>query len=394
MFISIFFGTIAITVIIIYVYMSKITIIASIYEKHLFFKSSVPEIFISYKSEDSNIVRKVAESLMSLGYSVWIDQYRIPIEEQLSSKPKFTKYLKSGIDSSKKAIVFTNNRYTNSPWCLFEIKRIIDRYPQSSIFEVQIPNDLSIRKKFKDDQVILNKLNKLPSIEYIPAQHDSTFPQRLMRKLSFYSIMHKYDHRKPNKYKNKSSNESYLKINHANISFNTSGWKAKRPRPIKMVNTTLIFGQWLYFKKIDNVRFQLHIIVQHTSEQKRPRKISEEYIDDRIIMADNLKRAAYHSEVYTEQAGLTCDLVGIHLVSLLGLSHFAITYYMTNKKYFLLYPRYIRKYILTFFGHGTSKDVDIILTVTANNNRNIGDLSSFFSYMPIFDEFVDSAIFG
>ena len=38
-------------------------------------------VFLSYKSEDSNLVRQVAEQLIGCGIDVWFNEYRILLGE-------------------------------------------------------------------------------------------------------------------------------------------------------------------------------------------------------------------------------------------------------------------------------------------------------------------------
>ncbi|MDY6988901.1 MAG: toll/interleukin-1 receptor domain-containing protein [Thermodesulfobacteriota bacterium] len=372
-----------------YMVISRITHVVAIFEKHNFFKEASPQIFISYKSQYSIQVAAVAEALMALGYKLWFDQYRIPLEERLSSKPQFAQYLKEGIDACDKAILFTNRLYSKAEWCIFEIEEILDRYSEGSVFEVQIPNDFAIRSALRGNEARLCKLNNVPTIEWNFGRDNLDYVGRIMDGLQRAGIIHPKDARRPKMTYETKSGKSQLRIEHANICFDTSSWQGNRLSDKR--DDARIFGQWIYGREVGNVQLYLHILAQHSTESQRPRVISDEDLDDRQVVQDNLKIAKYHTEIFARQARLRYDLVGIHLVPLLGLSHLAITYFVASDIFFFLYPCYMRKYVLTFPGHDTDKDVDVILTVKVHNKEKIGDLADFLSYMPVFAEFVHSA---
>ncbi len=101
--------------------------------------------FISYKSEDVNLVRGVAERMMALGVDVWFAEYRILPENY----EQFEEILGKGLREATHAIVFTNRRWSESTWCRFEIKRLLDRIrDKSNIIEICIPKEKEPHQKF------------------------------------------------------------------------------------------------------------------------------------------------------------------------------------------------------------------------------------------------------
>lgn len=93
------------------------------------------DIFISYKSEDVALARAVADHFLSLGVRVWFAEYQV----LLQNYSRFQKAIDYGLRNSGAAILFTNNRYINSPYCRHEVEQLLKRLPPEKIFEIMIP---------------------------------------------------------------------------------------------------------------------------------------------------------------------------------------------------------------------------------------------------------------
>ncbi len=104
-------------------------------------------VFVSYKSEDSNLVRPVAEQLIACGLDVWFNEYRILVSEY----ERFQDGIDAGLARATHAVVFTNNRWAEARWCTHEmdglLKHIEDR---SRIVEVAIPSENRPREVYPD----------------------------------------------------------------------------------------------------------------------------------------------------------------------------------------------------------------------------------------------------
>lgn len=104
-------------------------------------------VFMSYKSEDSNLVRRVAEQLIACGIDVWFNEYRILVGEY----ERFQEAIDEGLARATHAVVFTNNRWAEARWCNHEmdglLKHIADR---SRIVEVAIPSENKPREVYPD----------------------------------------------------------------------------------------------------------------------------------------------------------------------------------------------------------------------------------------------------
>ena len=108
------------------------------------------DFFLSYKSEDANVVRAVAEAIMANGYSVWFNEYRIP-SHQYKNDPAIQAAIDTGIDQSRHALVFTNNRFAESDFCRAEIERILNRLESDQLVgvaEIRIPPETNPRLRW------------------------------------------------------------------------------------------------------------------------------------------------------------------------------------------------------------------------------------------------------
>jgi hypothetical protein len=104
-------------------------------------------VFVSYKSEDSNLVRQVAEQLIASGLDVWINEYQILVGEY----EQFEDGIKAGIGRATHAVVFTNNRWAQAEWCLIEMRGLLEQIPdRSRIVEVAIPWEGKPREVFPE----------------------------------------------------------------------------------------------------------------------------------------------------------------------------------------------------------------------------------------------------
>lgn len=116
------------------------------------------DLFISYKTENSNPVRAIADCLIANGLRVWFAEYEIT-GEIYDDPDAVQAAIDAGIDSSRHAIVFTNNRWAESPHCSREMDRIERRIANTRTVEVRIPTEDLPRAKWP-------VLERVPDIEY------------------------------------------------------------------------------------------------------------------------------------------------------------------------------------------------------------------------------------
>ena len=95
------------------------------------------DIFISYKSQDVEIVRQVVDILIASGLKVWYAEYQILLQD----RNKFEQAIENGINQSSFGIAFTNNRYIKSRYCRLELKKLLKQLGPKNILEVKIPDE-------------------------------------------------------------------------------------------------------------------------------------------------------------------------------------------------------------------------------------------------------------
>ncbi|MBL8809853.1 MAG: toll/interleukin-1 receptor domain-containing protein [Planctomycetaceae bacterium] len=78
------------------------------------------DVFMSYKSQDSDLVRAVAEWLMAAGLRVWFAEYQVLLRE----RDLFQRAIDIGIAMSQWGIAFTNPTYITSEHCQNELKAL------------------------------------------------------------------------------------------------------------------------------------------------------------------------------------------------------------------------------------------------------------------------------
>jgi hypothetical protein len=111
------------------------------------------DFFISYKREDVGNVRQVVDALIGSGARVWFAEYEILI----SNYNDFQAEIDRGIDSSLAAVIFTNDRWVESPFCQKEYERIARVIKPTKIVDVQIPPE-------KQPYAVFPSLRNCPSM--------------------------------------------------------------------------------------------------------------------------------------------------------------------------------------------------------------------------------------
>jgi TIR domain-containing protein len=92
------------------------------------------DFFFSYKSENANEVRRIAERLMAAGYRVWLAEYEVLLRGYDEFRPRIRK----GIRNCSRAVLFTTDAYSRSQHCRDEVSWLQERFDgaPSRIIEV------------------------------------------------------------------------------------------------------------------------------------------------------------------------------------------------------------------------------------------------------------------
>lgn len=94
-------------------------------------------VFVSYKSEDANLVRGVAERMTANGVSLWFAEYEVLPE----TYERFQEAIDEGIQNASHGLIFTNARWADSEYCRYEMAHLLERIPPGKITEVCIPKE-------------------------------------------------------------------------------------------------------------------------------------------------------------------------------------------------------------------------------------------------------------
>lgn len=95
------------------------------------------DLFVSYKSEDVMLVRPVVDALLAAGARVWFAEYEI----LLAGRERFAEAIATGIRRSRRALLFTNDRYLSSPYCRDEVEQCLAVHGVEGIIEVMLPEE-------------------------------------------------------------------------------------------------------------------------------------------------------------------------------------------------------------------------------------------------------------
>lgn len=106
--------------------------------------ASAWDVFISYKSENVEIARLLADRLIASGRRVWFAEYQI----LLAARDRFQEAIDQGVDSSRYAIALTNDLYAGSEHCRHEMTRLIAKCGPERIIDIQAPAEPAIRQSF------------------------------------------------------------------------------------------------------------------------------------------------------------------------------------------------------------------------------------------------------
>lgn len=114
------------------------------------------DFFLSYKSENSNEVRRVAERLIASGHRVWFTEYEI----LLRNYDDFEPHIRRGIRHSSWVVLFTTDLYATSQHCRNEVEWSKARFHDdpSRIIQVRLggPNDVSATLGLPDESLVID----------------------------------------------------------------------------------------------------------------------------------------------------------------------------------------------------------------------------------------------
>lgn len=291
------------------------------------------DVFISYKSEDVNLARRIANQLIASGLQVWFNEYRV----LLQNFDQFQDAIDFGIAHSDWAICLTNNRYIGSPYCRIEMEQLLDRLPSDNILEIMIPKEDLPHQKYQ-------ALDNCPSfvgsdlhdiLSFI--QYQTSWPIKPL-----LPEIVETDHR---------THVSACMLR--DVILDITDWRVTESGKEIMGTTDLLAMEYLPRKD----KYSLHVNLVCGQEYARQGNRLGQAIDDRQMF--NLLRR--HAEKHTSR--LRAKVHGLHLIFHEGLSQFAITYRMFGywtRKYSVVFPNPVTnqnaEFVFTFGFNGSYKE--------------------------------------
>lgn len=106
------------------------------------------DLFVSYKSEDICLVRRISERLYASGYRIWFAEYRV----LLQNYDRFQEQIDKAIRRSRYGLCFTNNRYVRSEHTRREIEQLLEsgNCGPGDIIEIQVPAEAGPHSEYPE----------------------------------------------------------------------------------------------------------------------------------------------------------------------------------------------------------------------------------------------------
>ena len=104
------------------------------------------DVFISYKSDDANLVRQVADQLLASGIKVWFTEYQVLLENW----DEFQQAINEGIRLSTYGVAFTSDKYAESGNCWLEMEELLARLGSDKVLEIKLHDGGETHRKFPE----------------------------------------------------------------------------------------------------------------------------------------------------------------------------------------------------------------------------------------------------
>jgi hypothetical protein len=282
------------------------------------------DVFISYKSEDVDLARRIANQLIASGLKVWFNEYRV----LLQNFDQFQNAIDFGIAHSDWAICLTNNRYIGSEYCRNELEQLLNKLPSENVLEIMIPReDLPHQKYAALDNCPAYVGNDLPGIFTFIQAHTGWALKPLLPIVI-----------------NTEPSTHISTCLQRDVVLDTTDWQVTKHGRVVFGSTNMLAMKYLH--RQDQYSFNVNLVCG--KEYARAGKRLGQAIDDRQMF--NLLRE--HAERYTGR--LNAKVYGLHLILHEGLSQFAVTYRM--------FGYWTRKYSIVFPNHATNQNAEFVFT--------------------------------
>lgn len=112
--------------------------------------------FLSYKSEDIELVRNVCDWLYAENIPVWLNEYNI----KHTNQNQFQEFINEGIDQSEYGVLFITEEYAGSPYCLIEVERLLRRLPVERIIPIVLEKPERFKRLYPEIPLPLEKATR------------------------------------------------------------------------------------------------------------------------------------------------------------------------------------------------------------------------------------------
>lgn len=352
-------------------------------------------VFISYKSDDNQVARYIAEILMLNKYDVWLAEYKITSKDYfplkyINGKPvkeidfsnsavddEIKNILRKAVGESTKAICLVNEKYANSEWCREqELKQILKSMDKNHITLIEMSKeeithpdfpDLSGYKKYEW------KNNYVALFDQLALDGVIVCPNLSMAGRKFHHGL------------------NYIRFQEKDLLLDMSAW-TKMPIN-KKLQKEYGSNQSAYLRNLGGEVFYFHQYCQQIDEKTAAfarQKLDDE--EDISIFRRNLHDTTKYIEMSSDRYNSEIEIIGVHLYKILGHSQYAFTYRIKYASRFFGIlskgeERVCRKYIISLPDQNTGKEFEIAITVGILNNSS---LEKFIKYVPIFDDLVNT----
>lgn len=321
------------------------------------------DFFISYKSEDTYLVRQIVDQMLGSGLKVWFFEYQEAVFYDDIDDIKDA--ILDGIHNSEKGICFSNDLYAQAEVCILEITELIKQCGIQNIIEIQMPK-----------QPIFHQ-NHPQMVNAIQTEYQS-----VNQALEFIEkVVGKSIHRqKQLKFKRKRHTfHEYTKP----FSLDLSGWISAssslipdRIHPETYKNSLLYLG-------LGFVIDASLIIGPMTKDTSRHFFLDDKNQPNERMFFTELKKAGISSIGYCSRPGISC--FGAHLYTFKNITRWS---QISMSAHGMLYPPFkvhSRLYSIVIPTHPRKPDVEFVM-----NFRLYGSQSMYYKQTYLMDRMIES----
>lgn len=300
------------------------------------------DIFISYKTNNSDFVRQITEQLIASGIKVWFFEYKMLLEAWGKFNPRKWEGLEAKLEAEIKkclsGLAFTNNHYAESYWCRLEMSKLLAPAcgpGTDKVMEIQISGPVeSVNEEFKELQSQVKHSRILDNPNNI-----FSFISEIT-KLKIHNVSIEEPERIPHVFEGKCMGKTYQ--------LDTSEWQVVK-YGVASVGLGNVEGPH-FRRNMGDDRLEVNLYFG----PELSRKAIRESEDDREMYSQLIEYASHHLENLRSELHVTPKVHGVHLVHVGGYAQIALTYWM--------HGYWTRKYSVIIFHSESGDAVEFVFT--------------------------------